>query len=177
MQKGVWVSPLCHDGRLFTLDNCPANTLLAIFERGLKLSSKNSVCNSWFSTNNYLWLISLQLDDGPCLGVRDALFNRARFGAGSLIEPRKNARPLPPMPPPSTQTPRQAPASAPTPAHPIPSGPLGPYRWLRYSEVKRLAQTLGSGMLHVCGIEPGQQSLVGIYAANCIEVRSSNLWI
>ena len=117
----------------------------------------------------------LRVDDGPCLGIRDALFNRERFGAGFLIESRKNARPLPPLPPPSNQMPRQAPASAPTPAHPIPPGPLGPYRWLRYSEVYRLAQALGSGLLHVCGIEPGQQSLVGIYSSNCIEVPLINV--
>lgn len=39
LQPGVWVSPLCPDGRLYTLDNCPARSLLEAFERGLKLSS------------------------------------------------------------------------------------------------------------------------------------------
>ena len=111
----------------------------------------------------------LRTGDGPCLGIREALFDRTRFGTAGLLLPSRP--PLQPLPPPIAPAPPPSPI-APTPAVPIPDGPLGPYRWLLYSQVLQLARQLGSGLTHACALDVGQKSLVGIYSSNCIEVHT-----
>ena len=49
-------------------------------------------------------------------------------------------------------------------------GPNKEYIWLSYSEVEERARAFGAG-LAILGIEPGQDSYVGIYCHNMVEVR------
>jgi long-chain acyl-CoA synthetase len=42
------------------------------------------------------------------------------------------------------------------------------YKWLSYSQVEESFMNFGSGLAHV-GIPPGQDSFIGVYAANCIQ--------
>ncbi len=49
------------------------------------------------------------------------------------------------------------------------SSPTGPYQWISYGEVEERALAFGAG-LAVLGLEPGQESCVGIYSQNNIEV-------
>ncbi len=51
------------------------------------------------------------------------------------------------------------------------SGPNNEYQWVRYQEVYDRAQQIGSGLLHK-GLEPGEETFVGIYATNRLEVAS-----
>ena len=44
------------------------------------------------------------------------------------------------------------------------------YIWLKYSEVEERARAFGAGLAKL-GIEPGQESYVGIYCHNMVEVR------
>lgn len=50
------------------------------------------------------------------------------------------------------------------------SGPTGPYVWVSYGEVEERAKAFGAGLKAV-GVESGQESFVGIYSQNGIEVR------
>ena len=49
------------------------------------------------------------------------------------------------------------------------TGPTGPYRWLSYGEVEERAVAFGAG-LSALGLEPGQESFLGIYSQNNIKV-------
>ena len=49
-------------------------------------------------------------------------------------------------------------------------GPNLEYIWLKYSEVEERARAFGAGLASL-GIEPGQDSYVGIYCHNTPEVR------
>lgn len=44
----------------------------------------------------------------------------------------------------------------------------GPYRWISYSRVLERARNFGAGLL-ASGLEPGQSSMVGVYAQNRVE--------
>lgn len=41
-----------------------------------------------------------------------------------------------------------------------------PYQWMRYNEVLEQAANLAAGFIGK-GLEPGQQTFIGIYATNC----------
>jgi len=45
----------------------------------------------------------------------------------------------------------------------------GPYVWQSYEEVERRIRHVGSGILHLSGIEPHTEACVGIYMGNCPE--------
>ena len=50
------------------------------------------------------------------------------------------------------------------------ASPTGPYVWVSYGEVEERAKAFGAGLKEV-GVESGQESFVGIYSQNGIEVR------
>ena len=54
------------------------------------------------------------------------------------------------------------------------SSPTGPYEWISYGEVEERALAFGAG-LAALGLEPGQDSCVGIYSQNNIEVSPTLL--
>ena len=39
------------------------------------------------------------------------------------------------------------------------------FKWLKYSQVNNIAQQIGSGFIQL-GLEPGKETLIGIYAKN-----------
>ena len=47
-------------------------------------------------------------------------------------------------------------------------GPGLPYQWLNYNEALLRAHNFGSGLVNL-GLSPGTETLVGIYAQNCVE--------
>lgn len=49
------------------------------------------------------------------------------------------------------------------------SSPTGPYVWVSYGEVEERATAFGAG-LSALGMDPGQESFLGIYSANNTEV-------
>ena len=46
--------------------------------------------------------------------------------------------------------------------------PETPYKWLKYSEVGKIAEQIGSCFIHL-GLEPAKETFVGIYAKNRLE--------
>lgn len=44
-----------------------------------------------------------------------------------------------------------------------------PYKWLKYSEVEKIAQEIGSAFIEL-GLEPAKEGFVGIFARNRVEV-------
>ena len=44
------------------------------------------------------------------------------------------------------------------------------YVWLKYSEVEERAKAFGAGLAKL-GIDPGQESFIGIYCHNTVEVK------
>lgn len=49
------------------------------------------------------------------------------------------------------------------------SSPTGPYVWVGYGEVEERAVAFGAG-LSALGLDPGQESFLGIYSQNNTEV-------
>ncbi|KAI6240163.1 Arachidonate--CoA ligase [Aphelenchoides fujianensis] len=50
-----------------------------------------------------------------------------------------------------------------------------PYQWLNYAEIFRRSQNIGSAFLSVLGVQPGNQTHIGIYSRNCPEWFISSL--
>ena len=49
------------------------------------------------------------------------------------------------------------------------TSPTGPYEFVTYAEVNDRMLAFGAGLADI-GLEPGQNSILGIYSMNCIEV-------
>lgn len=47
-------------------------------------------------------------------------------------------------------------------------GPNKPYQWIHYNETLLRAKNFGSGLVSL-GLQPGSQTLIGLYSQNCPE--------
>lgn len=43
--------------------------------------------------------------------------------------------------------------------------------WKTYEQVHEDLQICGSALVNACGLKPGEESFVGLYANNCPQVR------
>ena len=55
-------------------------------------------------------------------------------------------------------------------------GPTAPYSWISYEEVYKRAVQFGAGLCAI-GLAPGQESMLGIYSQNNVEVRTLWVWL